>query len=57
MNPFPHITPRCVGCGDCARACPRQALHVANGKAHLDKRKCIKCYCCHEMCPIKAIDV
>ena len=57
MNPFPHITPRCVGCGDCARACPRQALHVANGKAHLDKWKCIKCYCCHEMCPIKAIDV
>lgn len=52
---YPHITRRCVGCGDCVRICPQKALEIQNGRAVLSKNLCIKCYCCHEMCPIRAI--
>ena len=54
---YPKMTDRCVGCADCARACPQGAITVINGKAVINKEKCIKCYCCHELCPIKAIDL
>ena len=30
---------------------------VENGKATVHKDKCIRCFCCHEMCPVKAIKV
>ncbi|HOT39959.1 MAG TPA: 4Fe-4S binding protein [Candidatus Syntrophosphaera thermopropionivorans] len=23
----------------------------------MDRKKCIKCLCCHEMCPYEAIDI
>ncbi len=55
--PFPQMSQRCIGCGECARACPRQAITVENGKARVDKTKCIQCYCCHELCPIKAVEL
>ena len=54
---YPKMTSRCIGCADCARACPRKAITVIAGKAQINKEKCIKCYCCHELCPIKAIDL
>lgn len=57
LGKYPKITGRCVGCGDCVRACPKQALALENRRAKLDKKKCIKCYCCHELCPVKAIDL
>ena len=25
------------------------------GKARIDPRACIHCYCCHELCPQKAV--
>ncbi len=46
---------KCVGCGNCARSCPREQIVVANGKATIYHDRCIKCYCCHELCPVKAI--
>jgi len=55
--PYPVPGDRCIGCGDCARACPRSAITISNGKAVVDKKQCIQCYCCHEMCIIKAIDI
>jgi len=34
------------------------AITVVEGKrACIDKRKCIRCYCCHEMCPNDAIEL
>jgi ferredoxin len=48
---------RCDGCGRCARSCPRQAIKVARGKARIDHGPCIRCYCCHEMCENRAIDL
>ena len=49
--------PPCGRCGACVRACPGKALEIRQGRAALEKNKCIKCYCCHELCPVKAIDL
>jgi len=48
---------RCTACGNCVRACPRQAIEIRNKLACVDYGRCIRCYCCHEMCPEKAIDL
>jgi uncharacterized protein (DUF362 family)/NAD-dependent dihydropyrimidine dehydrogenase PreA subunit len=52
---------RCVMCGRCVEACPvpDKALRFDNGRRrppryHYDL--CIRCYCCHEMCPERAIE-
>jgi uncharacterized protein (DUF362 family)/Pyruvate/2-oxoacid:ferredoxin oxidoreductase delta subunit len=51
---------KCVGCGRCVEACPvpDKALRFENGRRiptyHYDL--CIRCYCCHEMCPQRAIE-
>ena len=48
---------KCVGCGECARACPKHTITVENCKAFIHHGPCIKCYCCHEMCRLKAIEL
>lgn len=57
LLPLPKFGDRCVGCGKCAEACPRQAISISHGRAVLDKSKCIQCYCCHELCPAKAVEL
>jgi len=57
------IEKRCVKCGICVGACPvpGKALDfsgLARTKPpRYDYSRCIRCYCCHEMCPHKAIVV
>ncbi len=48
---------KCVGCGDCARACPESTITIVDKKASIGYKKCIRCYCCHELCPARAIDI
>ena len=45
----------CVGCGECAKTCPRHTIRIEGCKAVIDYAGCIRCYCCHELCPRKAI--
>ncbi len=58
----PRVNPEtCTGCGACVRACPEHiiVLRTRRGKqtAHIQRKGCIHCYCCHEMCPYKAISL
>ena len=41
----------CHGYGDCARACPQNAIYVENGVARVDYQKCIGCGICVRECP------
>jgi uncharacterized protein (DUF362 family)/NAD-dependent dihydropyrimidine dehydrogenase PreA subunit len=53
----------CTKCGRCVKVCPAQpiALSWKDGNKTIppvyDYAKCIRCYCCQEMCPFKAIYV
>lgn len=52
----PLVDPRrCSGCGQCARSCPPQVISIVDRRARIDRSSCIRCYCCHEMCPEGAI--
>jgi uncharacterized protein (DUF362 family)/Pyruvate/2-oxoacid:ferredoxin oxidoreductase delta subunit len=46
---------RCTGCGKCRLICPVQAVSLEGDKARIDPGRCIRCYCCHEMCTGGAI--
>ena len=55
------IEDKCTQCGTCVHSCPVEgkAINWLNGdktKAPVyDYKKCIRCYCCQEMCPESAI--
>ena len=55
VNPYANAA--CTACGTCVRACPVQAITIVNKRAKMDLDKCIRCYCCHELCPHNAIDL
>ena len=41
----------CIGLGDCAAACPNDAICIRDGIAHIDTRKCTGCGICAKTCP------
>ena len=45
----------CQGCGQCAAACPREAIHIEGGVAVIDQERCDACGACFTACPQGAI--
>ena len=53
---YPRIDPKsCTACGECAAACPIEAIYVRRGTVCVDTRKCMRCLCCHELCRSGAV--
>lgn len=49
---------RCVACGACAKACPRDAILIHRGcYAVADEDKCVGCGKCAKTCPAGCIEV
>lgn len=58
LEPRPVIKKKqCIGCGECAKCCPRETIDIVDKKAVIKYDKCIKCYCCQELCPKKAVEI
>jgi len=58
LAPYPSVRAKdCTGCGKCAESCSPDAIKFRERVAVIDYESCINCFCCHEMCPEKAIDI
>ncbi len=45
----------CRACGDCLQFCPAKAIAPDGKSISFDYDRCIRCYCCIEICPHGAI--
>lgn len=45
---------KCIGCTDCIKRCPTEAIRVRGGKAIIVDEKCIDCGMCIKICTHKA---
>lgn len=54
LRPGPEVmwqSLTCLGCGDCADACPQTAIHLDDSRVHVDRRRCRSCGRCVQACP------
>ncbi len=51
------ITDVCRGCfaQPCRLNCPKQAISIINGRAHIDPDLCVNCGKCYEVCPYHSV--
>ena len=51
------ITDACQGCLEhpCIEVCPKDAIHMEQGRSVIDEEKCIRCGKCLDACPYNAI--
>lgn len=58
MERFVHSvtldTDKCLGCTNCIKHCPTQAIRVRDGKATIISERCIDCGECIRVCPHRA---
>lgn len=46
---------KCELCSVCVKACPPEAIRVEGGRLKFDYQRCIRCFCCRELCPHAAL--
>lgn len=52
------IKDKCIACGACFWSCPMKIITIIDDRyCQIDEKGCIRCYCCHEMCPNDAIEL
>lgn len=54
QRPMPDVS-SCRLCGQCWTYCPAKAIWRNRGQIQIDYEKCIRCYCCIEVCPHAAL--
>ncbi len=55
--PFPQVEKvKCRGCRVCMENCP-PGIITMDKTAVIDYSRCIRCYCCQELCPHEAVDL
>jgi len=47
----------CLGLGDCVRSCNYDAIHIVEGLAMVDYKKCVGCGACSKICPRSIIQI
>ena len=48
---------QCKGCAICVKSCPVEAMTMQDQIPIIDRKACIRCYCCQELCPNNAIEL
>ena len=51
------VPERCQQCKICVDGCPTGAMGWEEKRPVLDEKVCIRCFCCHELCPESAWEV
>jgi uncharacterized protein (DUF362 family)/NAD-dependent dihydropyrimidine dehydrogenase PreA subunit len=51
----PVISSECKECGHCVTHCPPEAMTIDEYGVQIDYGRCIRCFCCQELCPHGAI--
>jgi uncharacterized protein (DUF362 family)/Pyruvate/2-oxoacid:ferredoxin oxidoreductase delta subunit len=54
QRPMPDVS-SCRLCGECWKYCPAKAISRDGSRIRIDYEKCIRCYCCIEVCPHAAL--
>jgi ferredoxin len=53
---FPEVDQLvCNGCSTCRNTCPVDCISTKENIAFITEEKCIRCFCCVEICPMGAI--
>lgn len=48
---------KCIGCMDCEKNCPPEAITMEGSRPYVNLEKCIRCFCCQELCPKAAVEI
>jgi len=48
---------RCIGCGECVKVCPHQALELSPEGIRTDNKRCDLCGKCAHICPTRAMEM